>query len=69
MNVKLFLCLNGNNVAYVWLVSFSQFYLLGRRRYWAAEAVSQLIFLEKRTEGTEKGLMMDSYYISGGNVN
>lgn len=67
MNVELFFCLNGNNVAYVWLVSFSQFYLLGgsgRQRQF-----SQLIFLEKRTEGTEKGLMMDSYYISGGNVN
>lgn len=45
------------------------FTVLPPRRYWAAEAVSQLIFLEKRTEGTEKGLMMDSYYISGGNVN
>lgn len=45
------------------------FTVLPPRMYWAAEAVSQLIFLEKRTEGTEKGLMMDSYYISGGNVN
>lgn len=38
MNVKLFLCLNGNNVAYVWLVSFSQFYLLvGGRGSFAAD--------------------------------
>lgn len=66
MNVKLFLCLNGNNVAYVAGLIFT---VLPPRMYWAAEAVSQLIFLEKRTEGTEKGLMMDSYYISGGNVN
>lgn len=67
MNVKLFLCLNGNNVAYVWLVSFSQFYLLvGGRGSFAADLSGEA---QKRTEGTEKGLMIDTYYISGGNVN